>query len=68
MDQAISHLINQQWTKPALDWFMASISNIEIWKPFLALVILIALIFGRFRARASRERAASSRWTSMKAN
>ena len=52
MDQAISHLINQQWTKPALDWFMASISNIEIWKPFLALVILIALIFVRFRACA----------------
>lgn len=52
MDQAIFHLINQQWTNPALDLFMASISNIEIWKPFLALIILIALIFGRFKARA----------------
>ncbi|MGH7936996.1 MAG: phosphatase PAP2 family protein [Bryobacteraceae bacterium] len=52
MDQTLFHLINQQWTSPLLDLFMAAISNVEIWKPFLALLVLCVLIFGRFRARA----------------
>jgi len=52
MDQTIFHLINRQWTNPALDLFMASISNVDIWKPLLALIILIAVVFGRFKARA----------------
>jgi undecaprenyl-diphosphatase len=52
MDEAISHLINQQWTNPALDLFMAVMSDSEIWKPLLILIALLALIFGRFKARA----------------
>lgn len=52
MDQTIFHLINERWTNPALDLFMAAISNVEIWKPLVILTILIALIFGGFRARA----------------
>lgn len=52
MDEAIFHLINQQWTNPALDLFMAVMSDSEIWKPLLILVVLLALIFGRFKARA----------------
>ena len=38
--------------EPALDLFMAAISNIEIWKPFLALLVLYVLIFGGFKGRA----------------
>jgi undecaprenyl-diphosphatase len=52
MDQAIFHLINQRWTSPALDLFMAVMSNSEIWKPFLILIALYALIFRGFKGRA----------------
>ena len=52
MDQAVFHLINEQWTHPALDLFMAAISNIDIWKPFIVLLALFALIFGGFKGRA----------------
>jgi undecaprenyl-diphosphatase len=52
MDQAIFHLINESWTNPALDLFMAAISSSEIWKPLLALTGLIVVIFGGFKARA----------------
>jgi undecaprenyl-diphosphatase len=52
MDQALFYSINEKWTSPALDLFMAAISNIEIWKPLLILTVLIALVFGGFKARA----------------
>jgi undecaprenyl-diphosphatase len=52
MDQTIFHLINQQWTNPALDLFMAAISNVDIWKPFILLVVLYVVIFCGFRGRA----------------
>jgi undecaprenyl-diphosphatase len=52
MDQAIFHLINEQWTHPALDMFMAAISDVEIWKPFLIVLALCILIFGGFKGRA----------------
>ena len=52
MDQAIFHLINETWTNPVLDLFMAAISNVEIWKPLLILIALALLIFGGFKGRA----------------
>ena len=52
MDQVIFHLINEQWTSPALDLFMAAISNVEIWKPLLIALGLYALVFGGFKGRA----------------
>lgn len=52
MDQAIFHLINERWTHPALDLFMAAISDVEIWKPFLIVLALAVLIFGGFKGRA----------------
>jgi undecaprenyl-diphosphatase len=52
VDQSLFHLINEQWTHPALDLFMAAISNIDIWKPLIALLVLYALIFGGFKGRA----------------
>lgn len=52
MDQKLFYLINERWTNPVLDLFMAALSDSEIWKPFLILAALCILIFGRFRARA----------------
>jgi undecaprenyl-diphosphatase len=52
MDQFIFHLINEQWTSPALDLFMAAMSDPEVWKPFLIGLAAYALIFMGFRGRA----------------
>lgn len=52
IDQNLFHLINDQWTNPFLDLFMAAVSDVGVWKPILLIVILAALIFGGFRARA----------------
>jgi undecaprenyl-diphosphatase len=52
MDQALLHLINERWTNPAIDLFMAAMSNIDIWKPLLILAVLIVLLFGGFKGRA----------------
>jgi undecaprenyl-diphosphatase len=52
MDQALFHLINQQWTYPALDLFMAAISNVDLWRPLIILLVLYPLIFGGFKGRA----------------
>ena len=52
MDQALFHLINEQWTNPVLDLFMAALSDIAIWKPFIIVIVLIVLFFGGFKARA----------------
>ena len=52
MDQTLFHLINERWTSPALDLFMAAASDVDVWKPLLIVVILAALIFGGFKARA----------------
>jgi undecaprenyl-diphosphatase len=52
MDQFIFHLINEQWTAPALDLFMAAISDVEIWKPFLIGFAVYALVFMGFKGRA----------------
>src|SRR5437588_194598 len=53
MDQQLFHLINERWTSPALDLFMAALSDGEVWKPLLLIVLFAALIFGGFRAGAS---------------
>src|SRR6266481_2210327 len=52
MDQFLFHLINQRWTLPALDLFMAAISDVEIWKPLLIVLAVCVLIFGGFKGRA----------------
>jgi undecaprenyl-diphosphatase len=52
MDQSLFHLINEGWTSPALDLFMAALSNGEIWKPLFVALALAALLFGGFRGRA----------------
>jgi undecaprenyl-diphosphatase len=52
MDQSVFHLINQQWTSPALDLFMAALSDSSIWEPLFIAIGLSALLLGGFRARA----------------
>ncbi|MGI9086305.1 MAG: phosphatase PAP2 family protein [Chthoniobacterales bacterium] len=52
VDQAVFHLINEQWTSPALDLFMAAVSNLQIWLPLLIVLVLYALTFGGFKGRA----------------
>ncbi len=52
MDQALFHLINEQWTSPTLDLFMAAISNFDIWRPFLFVLLLCVVIFMGFKGRA----------------
>src|SRR3954471_4201956 len=52
MDQAVFHLINEQWTHPTLDLFMAALSDVEIWKPILIGVAIFVLVFGGFKGRA----------------
>jgi membrane-associated phospholipid phosphatase len=52
MDQSLFHLINERWTHPALDLFMAAISDVEIWKPLLAVLALCLLVFMGFKGRA----------------
>ena len=52
MEQSLFHAINQQWTSPALDLFMAGLSDSQIWQPFLIAIGICALIFGGFKARA----------------
>jgi len=52
MDQQLFHLINERWTSPALDLFMAAVSDADVWKPLLVIIVFAALFFGGFRARA----------------
>src|ERR1700731_3513569 len=52
MDQQLFHMINERWTNPALDLFMAAISDADVWKPLLIVIIFGALVFGGFKTRA----------------
>jgi undecaprenyl-diphosphatase len=52
MEQSLFHAINQQWTSPTLDLFMAGLSDSQIWMPFLIAIGIAALVFGGFKARA----------------
>src|SRR6476661_10770457 len=52
MEQSLFHAINQQWTSPALDLFMAGLSDSQVWTPFVVAIGIAALVFGGFRARA----------------
>jgi undecaprenyl-diphosphatase len=52
MDQQFFQFINERLTSPALDLFMAAVSDADVWKPWLIILIFAALVFGGFRARA----------------
>jgi len=52
VDQFLFHLINERWTHPVLDLFMAAVSDVEIWKPLFIALAVCLLIFGGFKGRA----------------
>jgi undecaprenyl-diphosphatase len=52
LDQSLFQLINQQWTSPALDVFMAALGDSEIWTPLFIAIGASVLFFGGFKARA----------------
>jgi len=52
MDRKLLLLINQQWTSPALDRFMAAVSSFDLWAPFMILALLILAWKGSFIVRA----------------
>jgi undecaprenyl-diphosphatase len=52
VDRALFHLINEQWTHPALDLFMAALSDMNIWMPLLVIGGIAVLVFGGFKGRA----------------
>src|SRR5438552_11666888 len=52
MDQSLFPLINQQWTSPFLDLFMAAVSDSEIWRPLFIAVGVVALFVDGFKTRA----------------
>ena len=52
MDEKILYLINNEWTSPALDFFMVFMSSTSLWLPFLIIAVIALAIFGRFRERA----------------
>ncbi|MGB8355728.1 MAG: phosphatase PAP2 family protein, partial [Chthoniobacteraceae bacterium] len=45
-------LINRDWTSPALDSFMATLSCFAAWVPFAIIAIVLLWVFGGFKARA----------------
>ena len=51
MDQRLFFLINRQWTSPVLDRIMAAASSLDLWLPFLAVLVVVAAWRGRARAR-----------------
>ena len=51
LDETLFHLINQQWTAPALDRIMAAASSFDLWWPFLALAVALTAWRGGRRAR-----------------
>jgi undecaprenyl-diphosphatase len=53
MDQKLLFLINHEWTRPALDSFMAALSSFAAWIPLLALLAVAVLVRGGFKARAT---------------
>jgi hypothetical protein len=52
MDQALFISSTSDGRAPALDLFMAALSDVQIWKPILVVVGLYALIFLGFKGRA----------------
>lgn len=52
MDQKLLFLINREWTNPALDRFMATVTTFDVWTWLIVLLGLWIVKKGGFRARA----------------
>ncbi|HWB59440.1 MAG TPA: phosphatase PAP2 family protein [Chthoniobacteraceae bacterium] len=53
MDKQLFQLINSRWTSPALDSFMAALSCLPLWAPFIVIAAVAVAVLGGFRARAT---------------
>lgn len=42
-DLELLHLINREWTHPALDWLMPAVSAVNAWLPLFALAIILVI-------------------------
>ena len=51
MDARLFSLVNSRWTNPVLDRLMAAASALDVWLPFLILLVVVTAWFGRRRAR-----------------
>ncbi len=51
MDQRLFFLINRDWTLPTLDRIMAAASSLDLWLPFLIVLVVLVAWRGRSRAR-----------------
>ena len=51
MDIKLLFLINREWTSPFLDWLMAVLTNFDLWRPLLFILIPLLLWRGGFRWR-----------------
>ena len=51
MDQRLFFLVNSRWTNPVLDRLMAAASALDVWLPFILLLVALTAWFGRRRAR-----------------
>ena len=52
MDTKLLFLINRQWTNPFIDWLMAIMTNFDLWRPLLFILIPLLIWRGGFRWRA----------------
>lgn len=52
MEQKLLNLINRQWTSPALDQLMATMSSFAFWMLPLIVTVVLLLCFGDFKMRA----------------
>ncbi len=52
LDEKLLLLINREWTSPALDWFMATMSSFPAWLPLFVIAGLFVAVRGSFRTRA----------------
>ena len=52
MDQSLQILINREWTTPWADRLFAWIADFGSWAPWLAVAVVLGLLFGDFRFRS----------------
>ncbi|MGB8170643.1 MAG: phosphatase PAP2 family protein [Chthoniobacteraceae bacterium] len=52
MDLKLLFLINREWTSAAADRLMALVSSWDVWLPIAAILIVVLLAKGSFKARA----------------
>lgn len=52
LDHCLQHWINQVAITPFLDHLMAAMTNFSAWRPVIVILIVMGLLFGKFRFRA----------------